>query len=77
MYSTCSWVSVASNTYAVYDSTRFLYSAVSATAFLSSLGSSVSAALDSRGTLYPKTSVLWDSVALLQLERSKDEPKKS
>ena len=71
MYSTCSWISLAtSNARNVYSATRYLYEAVSATAYLPSIGSSVSAALDARGRMNAKSSPLSDMVASLQIDRS-------
>ena len=77
MYSTCSWISLAaSNVQSVYSSARYLYSAVSATAYMSSMASSVSAALEARGRMLAKNSALSDLVASLQVERG-DGTKKS
>ena len=71
MYSACSWISLSvSSVQAVYSSARYLYSAVSATAYMSSMSSSVSAALEPRGRMLAKSSVLSDIVASLQEERS-------
>ena len=73
MYSSCSWVSLAaSNVQSVYSSARYLYNAVSATAYIGSMSSSVAAALEARGRLYAKNSHLSEIVASLQQERAKN-----